>query len=166
MKKLVKLFSFLTVLMGILPLFSLHPLADSTLDHSGKLRWETDRIGKDAAEKEKLENQNYKETELEKMAPDLFKERTRAAIQTKQIEMEKATKNVEQKLFVNSSESDTSLKEREKALFSSDYTVRSTEKSNKNKLRESLMNNKMITVLFGIVVAGCAGIYGMMRKML
>jgi len=163
MKKLVKLFSFLTVLIGISPLFSLHPLAESALDHSGKMRWETDRIGKGAAVREKLENQDYKETELEKMAPDLFKEQTRAAIQTKQIEMEKATKNLEQKLFVKPSESDTSLKEKEKALFSSNYTVQSIIK---NKHEKSLMNNKMVTVLIGIVVAGCAGIYAMMRKML
>lgn len=144
---------------------SLHPLAETTLDHSGKLRLETDRIGKDPAEREKSESKDGKETELEKVAPDLFNEQTRAAIQAKQAEMEKLTKKVKQKLFIKSSGSDTSLKEKEKALFSSDYSVRTAEASNKNN-QASFMSNKIVIALVGILAAGCAGIYVMSRKML
>ncbi|MEH7180132.1 type VII secretion protein EssA [Neobacillus vireti] len=165
MKKLVNPFSFFIVCLGMFSFVSLHPLAETTLDHSGKLRLETDRISKEAAEREKPESQDNKETVLEKVAPDLFKEQTRAAIQTKQTEMEKSIKKVKQKLFIKPSGSDTSLRDKEKALFASDYSFQSAEASHKNH-KESFMSSKMVVVLIGMVAAGCAGIYVMSRKIL
>jgi type VII secretion protein EssA len=169
MKELVKPFSILAVLIGIFTLFSSHPLAETTLDHSGKIRLQTDRIGQDTVEREKLETQDYKETELEKTAPDLFKEQTRAVIKTKVLEMEQTTGELEKGLFVTPSEPNTALRDAEKVLFSKDYTVQyttaSNHKNNENK-QDSFMNSKTLTAFLGFIVVGCGGIYTMMRKML
>lgn len=169
MKELMKLFSILAVLAGSLTLTSLQPLADTTLDHSGKIRLQSDRIGQDAAEREKLETQDHNETELEKVAPDLFKEQTRAAITDKQVEMERSTEDLEKELFVRPSKPNLALKETEKVLFSSDYTVQyaaapttNTTESN----QDGTMSSKTLTAFFGMIVLGCGGIFIMMRKML
>jgi type VII secretion protein EssA len=169
MKELVKPFSVLAVLIGVFTLCSSQPLAETTLDHSGKIRLQTERIGEDAAEREKLENQDYKETELEKKAPYLFKEQTRAAIKTKVLEMEQTTGEVEKGLFVTPSEPNTALKDAEKGLFASGYTVQHTAASDQNnneKNQDGFMNSKTLTAFLGFVVVGCGGIYTMMRKML
>ncbi|MBT2734085.1 type VII secretion EssA family protein [Bacillus sp. ISL-7] len=70
MKELMKLCSVITVFTGFLFMFSLQTLAEETLDHSGKIRLQTDRIGQDALERENLETQDYQETELEKMGAE------------------------------------------------------------------------------------------------
>lgn len=169
MKKLVKPFSVLVVLVGIFTLYSIHPLAETTLDHNGKIRLQTERIGQDEVEREKLETQDYKETELEKTAPDLFKEQTRATIKNKISEMEETAGDLEQGLFVTPSEPNTALKDAEKVLFSKDYTVQyttaSNQKNNENN-QDGFMNSKTLTAFLGFVVVGCGGIYTMMRKML
>ncbi len=169
MKELVKHFSVLLVLAGALMLFSPHPLAETSLDHSGKIRLQTERIGQDAVEREKLESQDHKETELEKTAPDLFKEQTRAAIKTKQVENQKKTEELEQGLFVTPSELNTTLKDTEKILFSSDYTVQYTavpsEGSNENN-QDGLISSKTWMAILGCIVVGCGGLFTMMRKML
>ncbi len=169
MKELVKPFSVLAVLLGVLTLFSSHSLAETTLDHSGKIRLQTERIGEDAAERAKLENQDYKETELEKKAPDLFKEQTRAAIKSKVLETEQITGDLEQGLFITPSEPNTALKDTEKVLFPSDYTVQYTAASDQNNNENTqggFMNSKTLAAFLGFVVVGCGGIYSMMRKML
>jgi type VII secretion protein EssA len=169
MKELVKLCSVITVFTGFLFMFSLQPLADETLDHSGKIRLQTDRIGQDAVERENLETQDYQETELEKLAPNLFKEQTQAALKTKQIEMEQSTSDLQQGLFVSPSKPDITLKHTEKVLFSSNYTVQYTAVPSENEPEDQqggILNTKTITTFLGMVVIGCGGIFTMMRKTL
>ncbi|MEH7307077.1 type VII secretion protein EssA [Neobacillus drentensis] len=169
MKELVKLFSVIVVFTVFLLMYSLHPLADATLDHSGEIRLQTDRIGQDAVERENLDTQDYQETELEKMAPDLFKEQTQAALKTKQIEMEQSTSDLEQGLFVSPSKPNITLNNVEKVLFSSNYTVQNTTATNQNEPdnnQDGFLNTKIITTFLGMVVIGCGGIFTMMRKML
>ncbi|WP_040205562.1 type VII secretion protein EssA [Neobacillus jeddahensis] len=169
MKELVKLFSSVVFIAGIHTLFSLHPLADTNLDHSGKIRVQSERIGQDAIERKSLETQDYKETELEKIAPDLFKEQTRAAIEAKQGEMERSTEVVEQELFTIPRAPNLTIQNTEKVLFSSDYTVQytaaPTQKTTETN-NDDLLDSKTLTAFFGMVVLGCGGIFTMMRKML
>jgi len=169
MKELVKLFSVIAVFTGFLLMFSLQPLADDTLDHSGKIRLQTDRIGQDAVERENLATPDNQETELEKLAPDLFKEQTQDALKTKQIELEQSTLDLQQGLFVVPSKPDITLKNAEKVLFSSNYTVQQTPASTPNEAENQpvdFFNTKTITTFLGMIVLGCGGIYTMMRKTL
>jgi len=168
MKELVRLFSVIAVLAGFLLMFSLQPLADETLDHSGKIRLQTDRIGQDAVDRKTLDTQDYQETELERLAPDLFKEQTQAALKTKQIELEQSTSDLQQGLFVTPSKSYITLKQTESALFSSDYSVQYNTASAQNELddqHDGFLNTKTITTFLGMVVIGCGGLLTMMRKM-
>lgn len=163
MKELVKTFSVIVVFLGFFTALSSHSLADTASDDKGEIQLRTDRIGQDPV----IGNEFHKETELEKTAPGLFKEQTRAAIQTKQLEAEKATKNLEQKLFVQPSESDTTLRDTKKTLFSSNYTVQNTQSSNQDIIEEGgMMSKRIIPALIALVTACCGGIFVMMRKML
>ncbi|WHY67409.1 type VII secretion protein EssA [Neobacillus sp. SuZ13] len=169
MKELVKLFSVITVFIGFLFMFSFQPLADETLDHSGKIQLQTDRIGQDAIDREKLETQGDQVTELEKLAPGLFKEQTQDALKTKQLELEQSTLDLQQGLFVAPSKPDITLKNTEKVLFSSNYTVQQTPAPTQNEPENQpgdFLNAKTITTFLGMVVLGCGGIFTMMRKTL
>ncbi|ULT57353.1 type VII secretion protein EssA [Neobacillus drentensis] len=160
MKALVKVFSILVLLLGCFPVFSTHSFA---ADDTGKMLLKTDRIGQDST----IGNENHKETELEKVAPELFKEQTRAAINTKQLESEKATENLEQKLFVQPSKPNTALKDTKNTLFSSNYTVQYAEASAQDTKKDGgLISDRIIPALIGLVAACCGGIFVMMRKML
>lgn len=170
MKELVKACSFIVIfLLGIFSLFSLHPLAEENLNDSGNMQWKMERIGQDDVERENLASQDYKETELEKIAPDLFKEQTRAMLETKQIEIKETTKKLEQNLFVTPSKPNTTLNDTKRALFSSNYTVQNNAASNENTAengQESVVNKKIWIILSGFVLVSFAGIYAMMRKMM
>jgi len=169
MKELVKLFSVIAVFIGFLFMFSLQPMADEALDHSGKIRLQTDRIGQDAIERENLETRGDQETELEKLAPDLFKEQTLDALRMKQLELEQSTSDLQQALFVAPSKPDITLKNTEKVLFSSNYIVQQTPVPTQNEPENQpgdFLNTKTITTFLGMVVLGCGGIFTMMRKTL
>jgi len=168
MKELVKRCSVLAVFTGFLFMCSLQPLADETLDHSGEIRLQTDRIGEDAVERDNLETQDDQETELEKLSPDLFKEQTQVLLQTKQKEIEQSTSDLEQGLFASPSKPDITLKNTEKVLFSSNYTVQNTKALAQNEPDQQggFLNSKTITTFLGMVVLGCGGIFTMMRKTL
>ena len=169
MKELVKLSSVICVFTGFLLMYSLQPSADDNLDHSGKIRLQTDRIGQDAAEREKLTTQDYQETELEKMAPDLFKEENQAALKTKQIEIKQSTSELEQGLFLGPSKPNSTLKSAEKVLFSNSYTVHKTTAPTQNMPEnnpDGPFGTKTLTAFLGIVIAGCGGIFTMIRKTL
>jgi type VII secretion protein EssA len=168
MKELVKLCSVIAVFLGFPFMCSLHPLADETLDHTGEIRLQTDRIGQDAVERENLETKDNQETELEKTAPGLFKEQTQALLKTKQKEIEQSTSDLEQELFASPSKPDITLKNTEKVLFSSNYTVQNTKTLDQNEPDQQggFLNSKTITTFLGMVVLGCGGIFTMMRKTL
>jgi len=163
MKELVKTFSILVVFLGCISITSIHSLADTTTDDNGEMKLKTDRIGQDSM----LETEFHKETELEKIAPDLFKEQTRAAIETKQSEAKKAAKNLEKNLFVKPSEPSTALSDTKNSLFSTHYTVQYAEASNQNANEEGeRMSKRMIPALVGFVAACCGGVFVIMRKIL
>lgn len=144
-------------------------MAEGDLEHSGKLQLKLERIGQNGREDEDTEAEADKETELDKRVPDLFKEQTRAAIQTKQKEQEDMIDTLQQSLFTWSSEHDATVKETEEALFANDYTAPiiiaaggDSEGENSGGLRDG----SIFAVLFSLGIAFCGGIYAMMRKVL
>lgn len=169
MKELVNPIRILASLVGFFTLFSSHTLADTDLDHSGKIQLQTERIGQDEEEREVTEAQDNKETELEKKAPDLFEEKTRAAIESKKTEMEQTTGKLEQGLFISPNEPNTSLKDTEKNLFASDYTVHDATAPNHEEIgnnQNDSMSSKTLSAFLGFIVVGCGGLYSFMRKMM
>ncbi|MED3653953.1 type VII secretion protein EssA [Heyndrickxia sporothermodurans] len=171
MKQLVKHFSILAIFfVGGFSLSTLPSFADSDhLDHSGKIRLKTDRIGQDDAQRQKLESQDDKETELEKIAPDLFKKQTRDAIKTKQKEMEETMEQIEKNLFDVPIKEVTNTNDIKKVLFSNEYSVQYATNSNqKNNQQEETegVSKKIVVTLFGFVLMICGGVFVMMRKML
>lgn len=138
--------------------------AEGNLDHSGEMRLKTDRIGQDMMEREQQDTHSQKETELEKQAPGLFKEQTRAAIQDKKKELDITVKSLEENLFVQPRASSETLEISKQALFSNDYKVQNSESI--NQANQGNSSSKMVIALVGIVLACCGGVYIMMRKML
>lgn len=157
------------LLLGSLMLSSFHASAANGLDHSGEMRLKLERIGQGDAKGEQAESPSDKETELEKNAPDLFKERMREAIRTKQKEQIDARAALEQSLFMKPSEPDTTVMDTEKTLFASDYSVPITAVATQESEQESsggAVGKTVFTALFGLVFAICGGIYALMRRTL
>ncbi|WP_218971569.1 type VII secretion protein EssA [Neobacillus soli] len=166
--ELVKRTSLIAVfLLGVGSFFTLHSSAEGHLDHSGEIRIEIERIGQDDREREKLASQDQKETELEKIMPDLFKEQTRAAIVMKQNEMTETMDKLQQTLFETPIEADTTT-EIKTALFTNDNMVKyaAVAKQNKQQTDEEGISKKTVAALFGSVLVICAGLLAMMRQML
>jgi type VII secretion protein EssA len=160
--KVCSLFVFCTFGMFTIALPSVS--AEGNLDHSGEMRIQTDRIGQDMAEREQQDAQSQKETELEKLAPGLFKEQTRATIQDKKKELDSTVKSLEENLFVQPRASNETLEISKQTLFSNDYKVQNAESINQTDPVNS--SSKVVTALVGFVVACCGGVFIMMRKML
>lgn len=170
MKAWIKVCSIAAIILGgTLQLFMLHPSAETSLDQSGKLQIKIERIGQDDAER--VRSQDQQETELEKIAPDLFKEQTRAAVQTKQKQMEKQVKTLKGELFTGAvaAQDNSEIKNLKKALFAKKYpgqpSVITAQNNNEDK-GEGLIGKKAVAFLFGFILLLCGGIYGMIQKTL
>lgn len=142
-------------------------LADNDLDHSGKMNLKMDRIGEN--QEKKMKPQDSKETELEKIAPDLFKQQNRDAIVSKQREEEKTIETLEQMLFASPSQSSLTAKDMEKGLFTEDYKAQYTDVANASSSqdnKEKSINNSLLVPLLTLVLFIFVSIYLVMRKML
>ena len=104
------------LLLGISPIFSLFAIAEADPDNSGELRVKIERIGEEKVDPEKLESQDVEETELEKIAPGLFKEQTRAAIESRQKGLDETAKQFEDSLFVSPVKQNTMIEDTEKCI--------------------------------------------------
>ncbi|WP_286230483.1 type VII secretion protein EssA [Neobacillus mesonae] len=163
--KLVKRTSIITVfLLGVLSVFTLHPLAEdpSNQNNDGKIRIEVERIGQ-----EDKETQDLKETELEKTLPDLFKEQTQAVIKQKQDETNKSMEQLQQTIFEAPIKADRTTAELKTALFSDDNMLKYADASKQNKepKNEEGINSKTMAALFGSVLLVSGTILVRMRQM-
>ena len=75
-----------------------------------------ERIGQDEVDPEKLESQDVEKTELEKIAPGLFKEQTRAAIESRQKGLDETAKQFEDSLFVSPVKQNTTIEDTENSI--------------------------------------------------
>jgi type VII secretion protein EssA len=156
------------LLLGISPIFSLFVFAQTNLDNSGELRLKIERIGEGKVAPEKLEFQDVEETELERIAPGLFKEQTRAAIESRQKGLDETAKQFEDSLFVSPVEQNKMIKDTEKSLFSNEYVVEYYAIPSGNKPQSddgNVISKEVLAAIFGMVFIICAGIYLLMNKM-
>jgi type VII secretion protein EssA len=164
MRELLKRCSiFVALLVGFCAMMPIGSSAEEPSSPSGKLRFQTERIGQDGKSKLQVD----KKTELEKVLPNLFKEETQAVIDARQKELNQEADELRQMLFVTVQEHDITTQETMKTLFASDYTVPKASAAN-NDLNESdngIMGNTLFSSLIGIVVLLCGGIFAVMRKM-
>lgn len=169
MRVLVKRSSVIAVsLIVTLSIFPSLTIAEESPEDTGKLKVKMERIGQNDTDRKNSGTNDNKETELDKIAPSLFEEQTRAAIQVKQQELQDTTEQLENVLFVTDSKGNTALMETEETLFTSDYDVEMTvainQNNNKDNEEESISGN-IVAGLSGLVLMGCAGLFLMMRKM-
>lgn len=140
--------------------------AEETLKHSGKLQFKQERIGRD--DQSSLgEVSAQMETELEKVAPDLFKEETALSIKEKQTKTIESQNNLENMLFIQQGIENTVLEDTETSLFATDYTApqnRAQEDSIQASDSEGKMGTMILSSLIGVALAICGGIYAFMRK--
>lgn len=138
--------------------------AEETLKHDGKLRFKQERIGENDTVTGQETSANLV-TELEKVAPDLFKEQTKEKIETKQREFNETYERLEEKLFTKPHEENVVLKETESALFANDYTTPKV--ASEEQVQNSnggLASTPILASLIGVALAICGGIYVFMRK--
>ncbi|MGC4376900.1 type VII secretion protein EssA [Fictibacillus sp. Mic-4] len=164
MKGLMKLIKFIVLCSGIFLLCPLQTVLADELEHDGTIHWKSDRISQNESEKKKAESQSNKETELEKIAPDLFSEQTRAAIESKQRKNKQQMESIKHSLFVTPVKKDMVIKNSRKALFTDNYQAPFVaEPQSDEDGRSRGMSKTVTTILGGVALLICTGIYKMIR---
>lgn len=156
----------LVVFLGFTFISSFPTKAEETLKHDGKLRFKQERIGEKGSVSGNETSANL-ETELEKIAPDLFKEQTKEKIKTKQTELIETHEQLEKHLFIQPHEENVVLKETESALFANDYVtpkIASEEQTQTQRSEGGLTSTPIFASLVGIALVICGGIYAFIRK--
>ncbi|MFA8437450.1 type VII secretion protein EssA [Pueribacillus sp. YX66] len=141
--------------------------AEETLQHTGKLRFKQERIGGNNALSGQEISANT-ETELEKIAPELFDDTTKKMIETKQVERDEEQAELEKTLFLQPHEENVVLKETEAVLFANDYVTPRLVSEAEEHLESSdsgSTNTPILASLIGVALAICGGIYAFMRRM-
>lgn len=167
MKRLIRISILVAAAIGVQPLLSAHSLADEHLDHNGKLDLQVDRISDDIKTEE---SQSESETELEKIAPGLFKKQTRAAVQKKQKELDHTVNRLKEEIFADSvaSETKTNIYDAKKTLFSQHFFTQHSSPAiqsiaNHAEKKEGV-NQIAIGFLGGFAVMLAGGIFVLIRK--
>lgn len=169
MKQLIRISILVAAAIGVQPLLSAHSLADEHLDHSGKLDLQVDRISDDIKTQE---SQSESETELEKIAPGLFKKQTRAAVQKKQNELDHAVNHLKEEIFADSVASDakTSFYDAKKTLFSQHFFTQHSSPASQSTAdhaeKKERVNQIAIGFLSGFAVMLVGGILALIRKIM
>lgn len=139
--------------------------AEQTLQNQGKLRFKQERIG----ESDVLTGQEAPaniETELEKVAPDLFEESTKETIEKKQNQKSEQQTELERNLFLQPHEENVVLKKTEAYLFANDYEAPTFASQGQNEQNQAdPTSTPILASLIGVALAICGGIYAFMRKM-
>lgn len=139
--------------------------AEGDLEHDGNINIKQDRISEDEEESIKRDSKQYKENELEKRAPGLFKEQTRETILENQKKQEKDKENLKKSLFISDVEEDTTLKETKVSLFNDNYeapTIIAAEEDDRDKK----IGPTVLASLSAIVLFICGGIYAVAKNMM
>ncbi|WP_018664839.1 type VII secretion protein EssA [Heyndrickxia acidiproducens] len=156
----------IAALLAALFLYAVPSFAAGSLDNSGKLKIEADRIGEDNSESDAGQS----ETEQERIAPDLFKNQTRSAIREKQQESQAARKNLQKEIFSGGSLPDaeqTSMAKIKESLFSESYSSNpavANAPSRQEKQQENGGDHLLAGSIVGIACILGGGIYAAMRR--
>ncbi len=163
-RKRIKLSLFAMTMIASLFIASFPADAEETLQQKGKLRFKHERI----SERDFLTGQEASanmETELEKIAPDLFHESTKETIEMKQTEKIEEQAELERNLFLQPHEENVVLKETEAALFASDYAAPKMALGEQDVSSGSdSASTSILASLAGVALAICGGIYAFLRR--
>lgn len=147
-------------------MFSTYAFAEENKDQKGKMHLKTERISE--SQKEELKQEDYKETELDKIAPDLFNEQNRAVIESKKKEIQEYKGNLKDRLFMTTSSKKITTEDMRWGLFPNKYSIEEGTVTAQNKTiksEEKAMSIGKLVPLFALVFMILIGIYLMMRKM-
>jgi type VII secretion protein EssA len=124
----------------------------------------TDRVEKTTQEKIDNEKKSNEKTELEKYAPDLFKQQSTDAFKAQQKQIDVETKKLEDSLFVQSDKKDTAMKNIQEELFSKNYTTGTANTASLDTNPIDPFSKKVIIALSSLVFGICCGIYAVIKK--
>lgn len=127
----------------------------------GTMEIKSDRITKYKDEV----NDVFKETELEKRVPSLFKETTYDKIEDTQEGYRRITEELKHSVLVENIKEDSFVENIQSGLFTEDYEVATTASVDEQKSKSEKISTSIIVaslILFGIVL--CVGIYFFIQK--
>lgn len=159
-KKQIKYLLLFSILIGIC--FPKAILAEEgEQKDKGKMEIKTDRITK---YREQI-NEVFKETELEKTVPDLFKESTQVKINDKQDMYTEITNELKHSVLVEELEENGFIEDVQSTLFTDDYEVAFDSVDEDQKSKSEIISTNIIIaslILFGLLV--CVGIYFFVQR--
>lgn len=160
-KKLAK--SIILLFIGVLVLGLLAVPAAAEEEGRGGLKINPDRIIKG-----QNENTDLRETELEKVFPELFTDETKETIEETELQQKSKLEELEQSIFSYELEGNTVVQEVKDDLFTAEYTVA---QSGGNHIQEdassgSGASNTLLAVFTGFGIVLFVGLYAAMRTML
>ncbi|EIT83772.1 hypothetical protein A374_18821 [Fictibacillus macauensis ZFHKF-1] len=156
---------------GILPLvilglLALQPSTVVAIDakDKGKIDYQTDRIGQD--QKSRQDDQNLRETELDKTAPGLFSEQTQEAVKQKQENKEKTEERIKKQAIDQGNPADESKHQLKDSLFTK--TVQTNDSafgngSQKQTEEEGISFSFLLSVLASVFIF-IVGVFLIVRK--
>jgi type VII secretion protein EssA len=136
-------------------------VADSYLDHSGKMDFKTDRI-QQTEEERKRKQEEEKNTQKETI--DLFKPRIEKQMKEIQAKQQAEMNELESILFTDKYDNAVVQKEQD-MLFASTYKAKSTVAEN-GSAKEDTNTNMFTGIIAGFVVLLCSSIYFGIKKFL
>lgn len=138
--------------------------AEENLEHDGNIHIKQDRISQEEAERIQKDSKQYKENELEKRVPGLFKEQTRKTIEENQKKLEKEKEDLKNTLFISEVEANKTLNETKVSLFNESYEVpviAAEEEEEDKKIGSTILASLSV-----IVLVICGGIYMAAKNMM
>lgn len=159
-KKLAKSLLLLIIALLVLGFWSVPAAADE--EERGGLRINTDRIIKGQQEPTEL-----RETELERVFPQLFTDETKEVIKEKELENKSELEQLEESIFFHELEGNTAVQDVKDALFAPEYEVAQT---GGNQIQEdpssgSGVSNTLLAVFTGLGAVLLFGLYAAMRNL-
>ncbi|SDM26214.1 type VII secretion protein EssA [Sediminibacillus halophilus] len=134
-------------------------------ESDGSLKMKVDRI-----KQEKKENQSNKETELDKVFPELFEEETFTAIKQVEEESNQSMEALEEELFTMEEEPVTTLHATRDVLFEETYSVTASTTADADEKQadeeSSGVGNTVLMALTGAGLLLSGGLYIMMQRTL
>ncbi|WP_053218437.1 type VII secretion protein EssA [Virgibacillus senegalensis] len=134
-------------------------------DSDGSLKMKVDRI-----KQEKKENQSNKETELDKVFPDLFAEETFTTIKQVEDKNNQSMEALEEELFTMKEEPVAELHATRESLFKENYSLTAStttvEEEQETEDRNNGLGSTVLMALTGAALFLTGGLYIMMQKTL
>lgn len=164
MKVQKRLANFIVLLcISLLVLVCLPVSAMANEEKRGNMQIKTDRIIKG-----QNQDTNLRETELERVFPELFTDETKEKIVNKENKNERTLDELEQSIFSNDRVANSTVEDVKDVLFTEEYT---TVASSRNHVQEESssgngLSNTLMVVFSGAGLLLFGGLYVAMRSML